>query len=377
LAEAAHCPPDLTQPALFAYWALAEIAFAPLGFSLDVVGALARNFAPASIATDWTPGDEARAARIVEASLSACDALRGNDGERLRPPAGTPPMGAVSLAGGGHKVTQYFGQWYYLLTNGLLDERTQLFGCSTGAPIAAMLVLSASKPRDEALRTLREVARTVIKLELETSANELRLFVGGRAFELWPRCARQLAKHLPADDEGARALRGKLHVALTRPFSPAPSWLFSDWQSAAELKAALSAGGLIPYHLQDLPFVSLRQHAIVDGGFANLKPKPLEASVGGRPVVVAYNDQAAAIWTRQPLLAALYSAWRITSPLKRDDDFVADIRNGYLEMHRTLHARSNSSTAVGAAADAAHRRHWEAEQQPERRTMHLPLDIGM
>ncbi|KAJ1640505.1 hypothetical protein T492DRAFT_928429 [Pavlovales sp. CCMP2436] len=346
LREAAHCPADIKQPYVFLYWFATYLAFAPMSLAIDAVRGVLRAVEPDSLTAEFHAADAVRASRIVRLALDACDAaLEDASSEALRPPAGTPPMGAVSLAGGGHKVTQYFGQWYYLQRHQLLRNDTKLLGCSTGAPLAAMLAPSLDETDPEAqLRTLKAVAQTVISLELQLWANQ-RTLLKGRMHDWWPHMLENFKPHLPSDRAATLKMRGRLYVALTRPFSPAPSWLFTDFDEPSELLHALSLSGAIPFNIIDRPFLSFRGHAVIDGGFANLKPQPSEESVGGRPVVVAYNNNAAAVWTENPLLAALYGAARIGAPLALDHEFVADITNGYRDMHRILHERHERMAA--------------------------------
>ena len=104
-------------------------------------------------------------------------------------------------------------------------------------------------------------------------------------------------------------------------------------------------GRVIPFNIIDRPFLRVREHAVGDGGYGNLKPRPSEAFVGGRPVVVCYNDQPAAMWTDNPnsILAAIYGAMRIGMPLTHDKEFVIDIANGYRAMHDILHNQTGAA----------------------------------
>lgn len=335
-AASAGCPPDLPQPAVFVYWLCTFIAFAPMSAAMPLVNAAARLIGPSTLSRDWDEGDRTRAEHIMRRAFDACDSLHDAEGKPLAPRLGMPRVGAAAFAGGGHKVTGYFGQLYYLAQHDLLANDTQLYGCSTGAPIAAMLAPSLRLSAEARVAAVRAVCASVVQGELEMGANARRIALAGRAWEMWPRLLRIFRAHLPTGADGVRALDGQLHIALTRPFAPAPSWLVSSFADVDELLHALTASGTIPFNIVDRPFVRFRSHAVVDGGYANLAPTPRAERFGGRPVARIVNQHAADFWTENSLLAHLLDQLRIGMPLWRDDDFVADIANGYRSMHEQL-----------------------------------------
>lgn len=213
------------------------------------------------------------AAAIAKTALARCDESdRDFDLSKID----KTPLLALTFSGGVNVSLQYFGQLYFLKKHRLINESTKFYGCSTGAPNAALAVVVADSASDQAQSgspLFSAVQRMVSAHRVLKKQAWRMLYMGPFYVVLLTNAVMDSLAEL-LKEHGAPPVFGRLQIALCKPLSWEPLWMFTDFKDVGELRDVLMASQLWPFLHQGTPWVWIRGKLIVDGGFTNLTPVP-------------------------------------------------------------------------------------------------------